>query len=73
MPLCAAQVQSRGLFGCDQAILNVDVSSAHRLNGCVQVISDFGVFGRAKAESFLSDFEDTYCLKSYTIRGDDIR
>lgn len=38
-----------------------------------QVISDFGVFGRNKAEAFLSKFEDTYCLKSYTIRGDSIR
>lgn len=38
-----------------------------------QVVSDFGFFGRKKAEEFLARFEDTYFLKSYTIAGDGIR
>ncbi len=38
-----------------------------------QVVSDFGFFGRKKAELFLTDFEDTYCLKQLRLSGDSIR
>ena len=39
----------------------------------VQVVSDFGFFGRKKAEEFLGGFEDTYCLKQLRLSGDSIR
>jgi len=39
----------------------------------LQVVSDFGFFGRKKAELFLTDFEDTYCLKQLRLSGDSVR
>lgn len=38
-----------------------------------QVVSDFGFFGRKKAEEFLESFEDTYYLRQLRISGDSIR
>lgn len=38
-----------------------------------QVVSDFGFFGRKKAEQFLASFEDTYYLKQTRISGDSVR
>ena len=39
----------------------------------MQVVSDFGFFGRKKAEEFLGSFEDIYCLRQYRIGGDSVR
>ena len=39
----------------------------------VQVVSDFGFFGRKKAEQFLESFEDTYYLRQMRISGDSVR
>ena len=36
-------------------------------------MSDFGFFGRKKAEQFLEQFEDTYYLRQLRILGDSIR
>lgn len=38
-----------------------------------QVVSDFGFFGRKKAEEFLESFEDTYYLRQLRISGDSVR
>ena len=38
-----------------------------------QVVSDFGFFGRKKAEDFLASFEDTYYLRQLRISGDSVR
>lgn len=39
----------------------------------MQVVSDFGFFGRKKAEQFLESFEDTYYLRQMRISGDSVR
>ena len=38
-----------------------------------QVVSDFGFFGRKKAEDFLGGFENTYCLRQLRLSGDSVR